>query len=109
MEQGKWTHIMSAEEIINIATKYLDDKKVTSPFNKCYSVSYGLSLLLSEMGIDNKLVLVEVDSSMYLGEGDFEAIEHFFIKIGSKILDVTASQFKGMPRVYYGSRPIWYK
>ena len=95
--------------LIQIAEQYLFENNIVKPHLQCERVSQGLSLLLTEMGIDNKIRVAEVDISKYDGDLSYDVLEHHFIMIGRKVLDATASQFKGMPQVYYGSLPMWYK
>lgn len=101
---------MKDKELIEFATEFrqgvLDGR---TPHMNCWIVSQPLSLLLSEMGIENEIVKFDIDAKNYTLKSEFGDIEHFCIKIGNKILDATASQFKGMPEVFYGSIPIWYK
>lgn len=99
---------VSGSYLLEIAEKYLSENKITKPHLQCERVSLGLSLRLKEMGIKNKIRVAEIDISKYDGELNFDVLEHHFIMIGRKVLDATASQFNGMPKVYYGSLPMWY-
>lgn len=94
--------------LLDIAEKYLFENNIVKPHLQCERVSLGLSLRLKEMGIENRIRVAEIDISKYDGKLDYDVLEHHFIMIGRKILDATASQFKGMPKVYYGSLPMWY-
>lgn len=95
-------------DLVNIVVSYLDDNKIKKPHYQCERVSHGLLLHLKSIGIDAKIRVAEIDSDRFDGETSYDVIEHHFIMVGRKVLDATASQFKGMPRVYFGSLPIWY-
>lgn len=79
-----------------------------SSSSMCCVITQPLSVLLSSCGVDNEIIKVDIDASRSKQELDCEVVEHFCIKIGRKILDPTADQFKDMDKVFYGSRPIWY-
>lgn len=100
---------MNRQELIEKAGQYLIDNNILKPHGQCERVSRGLSAHLTEAGIENSVSVAMIDTKHYDGNLPFDDIEHYFIKIGRKILDATASQFKGMPRIYYGSLPIYYK
>lgn len=94
--------------LVDIAEKYLIENNIITPHLQCERVSHGLSLLLNEMGIQNHIKVAEIETNRFDGELPYDVLEHHFIVVGRKILDATASQFKGMPKVYYGSMPMWY-
>ncbi len=94
--------------LLDIAEKYLVENNIVKPHLQCERVSLGLSLMLKEMGIENRIRVAEIDISKYDRKLDYDVLEHHFIMIGRKVLDATASQFKGMPKVYYGILPMWY-
>lgn len=100
---------MNEQELIQFVLDYregiLDGK---SSFNMCWVVTQPLSLLLSEVGVEHEVVVFDIDTSHCVEPMAEGVIEHFCIKIGNKILDATADQFKGMDKVYFGSRPVWY-
>ena len=101
---------MEEEQLIELATQIRAEiLKGRSVDLKCWVVTLPLSLRLSEMGIENKIIKVEVDALRCKASHEFDVLEHFCIKVGRKILDATASQFESMPEVYFGSRPVWYK
>jgi len=95
--------------LIDIATKYLSENKIHKPHLQCERVSHGLSLHLKDIGIENRIRVAEIDIDKYDGALPYDCLEHHFIMVGRKVLDATASQFKGMPEVYYGRLPMWYK
>lgn len=95
--------------LIDIAEKYLSENKIINPHLQCERVSHGLSLHLQMMGVENRIRVAEISIDKYDGDLPFDLLEHHFIMVGRKVLDATASQFKGMPKVYYGSLPMWYK
>jgi len=99
---------VSGSYLLEVAEKYLSENNIVNPHLQCERVSLGLSLRLKEMGIENRIRVAEIDIERYDGELPYELLEHHFIMIGRKVLDATASQFKGMPKVYYGSLPMWY-
>ena len=99
---------VSGSYLLEIAEKYLSENNVVKPHLQCERVSQGLSLRLKEMGIENRIRVAEIDISKYDGQLEYATLEHHFIMIGRKVLDATASQFIGMPKVYYGSLPMWY-
>jgi hypothetical protein len=101
--------VLDKNYLLDIAENYLSDNGIFKPHLQCERVSLGLSLTLKEIGIDNKIKVAEIDINRYDGKLDFETLEHHFIMVGRKVLDATASQFKGMPKIYYGSMPIWYR
>lgn len=100
--------------ILEIAENYLNEIEINSHLH-CEIITRGLSIRLKESGIDNDIVIFNIESKQYNGEKlDFDVIEHYCIKIGNKILDASASQFnkpngEKMPCIYFGSRLIWYK
>lgn len=109
---------MSTDEIIAIATKYLDDNNIEQPHLRCIRVTDGLYLHLKEVhGIETKKEIYDIDMKHYNGDAENlpnEVLEHHCLRIGWRILDATASQFKNsmgnqMPRVYFGTIPLWYK
>lgn len=91
------------QEVKRIALEYRESVlNGDSSKNMCWVITQPLSLLLTEeYGIKNEIVSCDV----YIDE---LITEHFFIKIGTKILDATADQF-GLEKVYYGSRPMKYQ
>jgi len=100
---------MNEQEIKQFALEYreglLGNK---SSHLMCWVVTQPLSLLFLEMKINNQIVCFDIDSSRRVKFLTCEVLEHYCIKIGTKILDPTADQFKGMEKVFYGNRPIWY-
>jgi len=102
--------LVSGSYLVEIAEHYLSENNILQPFLQCERVSLGLSLRLTEMGIENRIIVADVDMEYYAGDikdwMNFDVIEHHFIKVGSKILDATAGQFKGMPKIYFGSCPL---
>jgi hypothetical protein len=107
MSQSCQTDV-SGSYLLEVAEKYLSENNIVNPHLQCERVSLGLSLRLKEMGIENRIRVAEIDIERYDGELPYEILEHHFIMFGRKVLDATASQFKGMPKVYYGSLPMWY-
>ena len=84
-----------------------------SSFNECYKVSTALQGYLSFIGIESKLVKYEVDASnsnypLEMEYSKIDTIVHYCLRIEDKILDATADQFKGMPKVFFGGRPMYY-
>lgn len=79
-----------------------------SPERMCFAVCAPLVSYLSFGGWECELIEGEV-----CVEQDAGRQQHFWIEIGTVIVDPTASQFltpagKGMPLVYIGPRPSWY-
>jgi hypothetical protein len=95
--------------LVYLAKKYLSENKINKPHLQCERVSHGLSLYLKSIGIENRIRVAEIDIDKYDGDLPYDCLEHHFIMVGRKVLDATAGQFKGMPEVYYGSLPMWYK
>ncbi len=71
---------------------------------------FSLSCYLDTLDIENNVIVFDIDADKYDGHlpSNIEVIEHYAIIIDGKLLDVTASQFKGMPKVYFGEIPEWY-
>ena len=74
----------------------------------CFAVCSPLTTYLNMLGWECELIEGEVCVKQYAGRQ-----QHFWIEIGTVIVDPTASQFltpagKGMPLVYIGPRPSWY-
>lgn len=106
-------------DIFEIAREY-SKEHLKEPHLNCIWASNALFVKLSEAGIkDISIETFIVDMNRYNGKvkmsmKHWEEIEHQCIKVGRKILDVTAAQFNNsngdsMPNVYFGPRPIWYK
>lgn len=96
------------KEIKQFALKHRDHLLGSkSSHSMCWVVTQPFSLLLQEIGIDNEIVCYKIDSSRSVKPLECEVVEHYCIKIGRKILDLTADQF-GLEKVFFGNRPIWY-
>ena len=103
---------MTNQEIITFATEFREGfLRGKRPHNKCYMLSLPLSVYLDLIDVKNQMVSFDIDAINYSGNDlpkSIDVIEHHCIMIGNNILDCTASQFKGMPDVYFGKAPIWY-
>lgn len=83
---------MTNEEIKQFAVEYKEGlPNNNSSHSMCWVVTQPLSLLLSEMGIDNEIVKFDIDSSRSIKHLDCDVVGYFCIKIGRKILDPTAN------------------
>jgi hypothetical protein len=104
-------------DVYCIAAKYYLEKFTGKSVHLQYErVTEELYLRLIEAGICCEKVVYTVDASYFNGTNELKCneLEHHCIKIGRKILDVTASQFNDqsgnkMPLIYYGSLPLIYK
>lgn len=100
---------MDDNEILNFAKDFRKGfLNGRAPDNMCFILSNALSGMLNAAGVENTLVEYEIDASNAKKDLEVDVIGHWVIKINNKILDPTASQFKGMPQVFFGHRPIWY-
>lgn len=103
---------MKDKDIIELATKFREGfLEGQNPHNYCFALTLPLSCYLDQIDIKNQMVTFDIDAINYNGDDltkNIEVIEHYCILIDNKILDCTASQFKGMPDVYFGNAPVWY-
>jgi len=95
--------------LLEVATSYyLERIAKRGPHFMCEVATQELYLRLLEKGIQAQKVVFDIDASYFDGKLDCDILEHHCLKIGKKILDVTAAQFKNMPLIYFGPTPLFY-
>lgn len=93
--------MMACEEVkatVERLARAVNDRVIPIVAGECFNASFALGMRLATNGIPCKLI-----EGTFSGESEFlEEVNdwrHFWLRVGEYIVDITASQFVGMPRV----------